>query len=156
MPMKTVLLAAALALPVAGCAAQTRPAPASAPGPSQPRAEACVDTAAGSPAMSVQVMRETEQHYWPDPVAREEYRLSMLAERLGAHMREGHPFPSSVGEFAGPVPEVPWLSTCDPWGHRVRLGRQEREFELRSAGRDGVFGTADDLVKTGLVPTTRG
>jgi len=151
--MKIVLLAAALSLPVVGCAAQ-RP-PASAPAPSGARAETCVDTAAGSPAMSVQVMRETERHYWPEPVAREEYRLTMLTERLGAHLREGHPFPTSLEEFAPRIPEVPWLSTCDPWGHRVRLGRQEREYELRSAGPDGVFDTADDLVKTGLAPTPR-
>ncbi|HEV7587921.1 MAG TPA: hypothetical protein VGO40_07290 [Longimicrobium sp.] len=152
--MKILLLAAALGLPVVGCAAQNPPA--AAPAASQGRAEACVDTVAGSPAMSVEVMRETERHYWPELEAREEYRLTMLTERLGAHMREGHLFPSSVDEFAGRIPEVPWLSTCDPWGHRVRLGRQEREFELRSAGKDGVFGTADDLVRTGLLPTPRG
>jgi hypothetical protein len=148
--MKIVLLAAALAFPVVGCAAQNPPASASAP--SGPRAEACVDTVAGSPAMSVQVMRETEQHYWPEPQAREEYRLTMLTERLGAYMREGHPFPSSVDDFAPRVPEVPWLSTCDPWGHRVRLTRADREYELRSAGPDGVFGTADDVFRTGLAP----
>jgi hypothetical protein len=149
--MKTVLLAAALALPAAGCAAQTTPASA-APDPAQPRVEACVDSVIGSPAMSVEVMRQTERRYWPEPVPREQYRLSMLSERLGAHLREGHPFPASVDEFAGPVAEVPWLSTCDPWGHRVRIGRQDREFELRSAGPDGVFQTADDLVVTGLAP----
>jgi len=150
--MKTVLLAVFLALPAAGCAAQTTPAP----GPAQPRAEACVDTVAGSPAMSVEVMRQTEQHYWPDLVKREEYRLTMLSERLGAHMREGKPFPTRLDEFAAPVPEVPWLSTCDPWGHRVRLSRSEREFELRSAGPDGVFGTADDVTRTGLAPRPAG
>ena len=153
--MKIVLLAAALALPAAGCAAQTSPAPAPAPSTTA-GVEACVDSVTGSPAMSVQVMRETEQRYWPDPVAREEYRLTMLIERLGAHMREGHPFPTSVNEFAPPIAEVPWLSTCDPGGHRVRVARQEREFELRSAGPDGVFGTADDVVKTGLAPSPRG
>jgi len=148
--MKTVLLAALLALPAAGCAAQTAPASAPAPASAQAQIEACVDTVRGSPAMSVQVMRETEQHYWPDLTAREAYRLTMLTERLGAHLREGHPFPTRLEEFADPVPEVPWLSTCDPWGHRIRLSRSDREYELRSAGPDGAFGTADDLVRTGL------
>jgi hypothetical protein len=148
--MKTVLLVAALSLSAAGCAAQTTPAPA--PGPAQPRVEACVDSVTGSPAMSVEVMRQTERQYWPDLVARQTYRLTMLSERLGAHLREGRPFPSSVDEFAAPVAEVPWLSTCDPWGHRVRVSRQDREYELRSAGPDGVFGTADDLTVTGLAP----
>ncbi|HVG44671.1 MAG TPA: hypothetical protein VM890_08070, partial [Longimicrobium sp.] len=152
--MKIALLAAALALPAAGCAAQTSPAPAPAATPSA-GVEACVDSVTGSPAMSVQVMRETERRYWPEPAAREEYRLTMLVERLGAHLREGKPFPASVNEFAAPIAEVPWLSTCDPWGHRVRVARQGREFELRSAGPDGTFGTPDDLIKTGLGPTPR-
>jgi hypothetical protein len=151
--MKTLLLAAALALSAAACSAQT-PAPP-APAPSGAQAQACVDSVIGSPAMSLQVMRQTEQQYWPQPIPREQYRLTMLSERLGAHMREGHPFPVSVDEFAPPIAEVPWLSTCDPWGHRVRLARQGREFELRSAGPDGVFLTADDLVQTGLVPNPR-
>ncbi|MFL5538707.1 MAG: hypothetical protein ACJ8J0_06920 [Longimicrobiaceae bacterium] len=151
--MKILLLAAALALSAAACAAQN-PAPVP-PAPPGAQAQACVDSVVGSPAMSVQVMRQTEQQYWPQPIPREEYRLTMLSERLGAHLREGHPFPVSVDEFAPPIAEVPWLSTCDPWGHRVRVGRQGREFELRSAGPDGAFQTADDLVQTGLVPNPR-
>lgn len=153
--MKIALFAAALALPVAACAAQ-QSAAASAPDPSQPRVEACVDSVTGSPAMPVAVMRETERHYWPEPVPREEYRLTMLQERLGAHLREGRAFPTRMDEFAAPIAEVPWLSTCDPWGHRVRIARTEREYELRSAGPDGVFGTTDDLVKTGLAPRPPG
>ena len=152
--MKTPLCAAALALASAACAAQ-QVAPAQ-PDPSQPRAEACVDSVTGSPAMSVQVMRETERHYWPEPVPREEYRLSMLQERLGAYLREGRPFPTRMDEFAAPIAEVPWLSTCDPWGHRVRISRTDREYELRSAGPDGAFDTADDIVKTGLAPRPAG
>jgi len=152
--MKIVRLAAAFTLSAAACAAQN-PAPAAPPAPSGPQAQACVDSVVGSPAMSLQVMRQTEQQYWPQPIAREQYRLTMLSERLGAHLREGHPFPVSVDEFAPPIAEVPWLSTCDPWGHRVRVARQGREFELRSAGPDGVFQTEDDLVQTGLVPNPR-
>jgi len=148
--MKIPLLAAVLVLSASACAAQ-RVVPAQ-PDPGEPRAEACRDSVTGSPAMSVQVMRETEQHYWPDPVKREEYRLTMLQERLGAHLREGRAFPVRMDEFAAPVAEVPWLSTCDPWGHRVRLSRADREYELRSAGPDGVFGNADDIFRTGLAP----
>jgi hypothetical protein len=153
--MKIAVAAAfALTLPLAGCAAQ-RTATAQ-PGPSSSRAEACVDSVIGSAAMTVQVMRETEQRYWPEPEAREDYRLTMLSERLGAHMREGRPFPASVDDFAPRIAEVPWLSTCDPWGHRVRVSHTGRDFELRSAGKDGEFGTADDLVKTGLLPRPPG
>jgi hypothetical protein len=148
--MKVLVLAFAVALPAAAaCTAQQAPHPHPA---DASRGEACVDSVTGSPAMSVETMRQTERQYWPEPVAREEYRLTMLIERVGAHVREGHPFPASVSDFAAPVAGVPWLSTCDPWGHRVRISRQDREFELRSAGPDGVFGTADDVVKTGLAP----
>ena len=153
--MKILLPAAALALSAAACAAQNPPPSSPPPGASGAQAQACVDSVVGSPAMSLQVMRQTEQQYWPQPIPREQYRLTMLSERLGAHLREGHSFPVSVDEFAPPIAEVPWLSTCDPWGHRVRVGRQGREFELRSAGPDGVFQTADDLVQTGLLPNPR-
>jgi hypothetical protein len=148
--MKTLLLALAVALPAAGaCTAQQSPQPRTA------GVETCVDSITGSPAMSVEIMRQTEQRYWPELPAREEYRLSMLHERLGAYLREGHAFPTRVDEFAAPIAEVPWLSTCDPWGHRVRLSAGDREYELRSAGPDGVFSTADDLVATGLMPRPR-
>jgi len=134
----------------AACAAPS--ATPAQPAPAGPRAEACRDSVTGNAAMSVQVMRETEQHYWPDPRAREAYRLTMLQERLTAYIREGHYFPARVDQFAPPVAEVPWLSTCDPWGHRVRLSRVERQFELRSAGPDGVFDNEDDVVRSDLLP----
>lgn len=148
--MKRLACTAALCLTAAACAAQ-QGSPAQ-PVPAGSRPEACRDSVTGSPAMPLSVMRESEQHYWPELVPRQEYRLTMLQERLTAQLRSGRPFPARLEEFAPPVAEVPWLSTCDPWGHRVRLSRQERQYELRSAGPDGVFETADDIVKTGLVP----
>ena len=150
--MKRLACAAALSLTAAACAAQG--ASSAQPAPAGPRAEACRDSVTGSPAMPLQVLRESEQHYWPELVPRQEYRLTMLQERLGAQLRSGRAFPARLDEFAPPVAEVPWLSTCDTWGHRIRLSRVEREYELRSAGPDGVFETADDIVKTGLVPRT--
>ena len=147
--MKT-LLCAALCLSAAACAAQQ--VPPAQPDPAQSQIEACRDSVTGSPAMPVSVMRESERHYWPGLVERQAYRLTMLQERLGARLREGQPFPARIDELSPPVVEVPWLSTCDTWGHRVRIARVDREYELRSAGPDGVFGTADDIVKTGLVP----
>jgi len=145
-----ILVCAALLVFAAACAAPS--ATPAQPAPLGPRAEACHDSVTGNAAMSVQVMRETEQHYWPELTARETYRLTMLQERLGAHLREGNPFPARLEQFAPPVAEVPWLSTCDPWGHRVRFSRVDQQFELRSAGPDGVFDTADDLVRSDLIP----
>jgi hypothetical protein len=146
--MKSALCAAVLCLSAAACAAQQ----GSTAQPNPAQGEACRDSVTGSPAMPVSVMRESERHYWPGLIERQEYRLTMLQERLGARLREGRPFPTRIDDLSPPVVEVPWLSTCDAWGHRVRIARSDREYELRSAGPDGVFGNGDDIVKTGLVP----
>ena len=37
----------------------------------------------------------------------------------------------------------------DPWGRTVRYTFRERNYELRSAGADGSFDTADDIVVLG-------
>jgi hypothetical protein len=147
--VKIALSALAFALTAACAASQAVPAQ---PAPAGSRAQTCIDSVTGNAAMPVAVMRQTEQHYWPDPKAREAYRLTMLQERMGAYVREGHPFPQRVDEFAPPVAEVPWLSTCDPWGHRVRLSRTDTQFDLRSAGPDGVFDTEDDIFRSDLIP----
>src|SRR4051794_25248027 len=96
--IKIFPLAAALALSAGACAAQQ--GSAAQPEPAQPGVESCRDSVTGSPAMPVQVMRETEQHYWPELPEREAYRLTMLQERLGAYLREGRPFPTRLDEFA--------------------------------------------------------
>jgi hypothetical protein len=40
----------------------------------------------------------------------------------------------------------PYLGTTHEWGTPIRYSRQESGFELRSAGPDATFQTADDLV----------
>jgi hypothetical protein len=67
-------------------------------------------------------------------------------------VRDNQKRPERLFEFAGPVAEVPWLSTCDPWRHRVVYTPRGDEYELRSAGPDGLLQTADDIVQTGLLP----
>lgn len=118
--------------------------------------EACSDTAiTGNTGMSRETMLAAERQTSPDPVAREDYRLQMLSERAGAWERESGRAPERLYDFAAPVAEVPWLGTCDPWGHRVVFTRSGDLFHLRSAGPDGRFGTADDLVREGMVAHRR-
>jgi hypothetical protein len=76
----------------------------------------------------------------------------MLQERLLGFVRDNHKRPERLLEFADSVAEVPWLSTCDPWRHRVVYTPHGDEYELRSAGPDGILQTADDVVRTGLLP----
>ncbi|HYH83015.1 MAG TPA: hypothetical protein VEX86_24685 [Longimicrobium sp.] len=115
------------------------------PSAAQDRAEACVDTITGNPAMTVAQLRAAENERWPDLGERAQYRLLMIGERLGAWQREQKRIPPSLSDFAGPVAEVPWLSTCDPWLHRVRFTPRGDEWELRSAGPDALFHTPDDV-----------
>jgi hypothetical protein len=43
-------------------------------------------------------------------------------------------------------PRPAWTNVCtDEWGRAFRYQRKGRGFEIRSAGRDGIFNTADDI-----------
>lgn len=137
MNLRSTLLALALATFALPCAAQDR-------------AEACVDTITGNAVMSVAQLRAAENERWPDLSVRAAYRLSMLGERMGAWQREQKRIPRELFDFADRVAEVPWLSTCDPWSHRVRFTPRGDEWEMRSAGPDGLFATADDVRGEGM------
>ena len=142
--MKPTYLFVPLAL--AACAL-----PAAAPQP-RPRAEACVDTLPGKEGMTREQLRAAELERSPEPTPRAAYRLTMLQERLLGFVRQNQKRPERLFEFADSVAEVPWLSTCDPWRHRVVYTPREDEYELRSAGPDGILKTDDDIVQTGLLP----
>ena len=92
-----------------------------------------------------------ERQAQPEPAEREAYRLTMLQERLAAWSHEQKRAPERLFDFADSVAEVPWLSTCDPWGHGVAFTPRGTEYDLRSAGPDGFLGSPDDIVRTGLL-----
>lgn len=137
MKIRSIWLALALAAIALPCAAQDR-------------AEACVDTITGNAVMTVALLRDTENRYWPDLADRARYRLSMIGERMGAWQREQKRIPRQLFDFADRVAEVPWLSTCDPWSHRIRFTPRGDDWELRSAGPDGLFATTDDVTGEGM------
>jgi hypothetical protein len=130
-------LAAALALAALPAAGHAQHAPA-----------ACRDSVTGNAVMTAAQLLESERQSHPDSVGRQDFRLIILTQRFEAWTREARRIPRDLAEFAPPVVEVPWLSTCDVWGHRVTMSRAGREVFLRSAGRDGHFDTADDLTRS--------
>lgn len=145
--MKTTFILAAAALAAFAVPAAAQRAPRDA--------EACRDTVTGNAVMTPAQLFADELRHWPDAGDRAEYRLSMLQERLDARVRNGSAPPQRLSDFADPVAEVPWLSTCDPWGHRVEFVREGDGYELRSAGPDGRMFTPDDVSKQGLLPRER-
>jgi len=46
--------------------------------------------------------------------------------------------------------------TADPWGNAYRFANEEKDYVVRSAGPDGVFGTADDIYIRRTKPRWRG
>lgn len=65
-------------------------------------------------------------------------RLVRLARRIDGRGRALGVLPPPGG--------LPWVSSEDAWGHTVQYKPDGRRFELRSAGSDGVPGTADDIL----------
>jgi len=96
------------------------------------------------------------------PLANPAYRwmshqqMSQIVDDLEIVVNTGARLPTARGEFDG------WLdrryrqprSREDAWGTRYQLRVRGNTFEVLSAGPDRVFGTDDDLVRSGsLVPT---
>ena len=77
-----------------------------------------------------------------DPVLATGRRLVGLARRADWHARRMGGAPPTLRAFVG------FREPVDAWERRVRYTPQEWEFELRSAGGDGVFATGDDVVVT--------
>lgn len=69
------------------------------------------------------------------------YSLVRTVDRVG---RRSASLPATLDE----VRDEPGVSLSDPWGRRFSYSASERDFSIRSAGRDGTFDTADDVVAT--------
>jgi hypothetical protein len=88
-----------------------------------------------------------------NPTARQvtERRLTVLADWVGEFRRAHQRLPARLEEIVAPdpadtnfLPHDRWWT--DGWQRRFRYTLSGSAFELRSAGEDGLFGTADDLV----------
>ena len=87
----------------------------------------------------------------PDPPRTTRTNLGLLQALVTAYERRTGSLPERLADLpaAGMQPD-PWLA--DGWGQAIRYTRRGSEFELRSAGPDGVFETSDDLAADERVP----
>lgn len=74
-----------------------------------------------------------------DPAAATGRRLVGLARRMDWHGRRVGGAPPSLRAVFG------FRELVDAWGHPVRYGHKGLDFELRSAGVDGVLDTPDNI-----------
>lgn len=70
------------------------------------------------------------------------HTLVRAADRVG---RRAGSLPATLGQ----VSREPGVVLADSWGRAFRYSIEERGFETRSAGRDGTFDSADDIVAIG-------
>lgn len=77
-----------------------------------------------------------------------ESRFRAIADAIAAHRALHGTLPESLGDLVteGSLTEG---MTADPWGLPIRYERRDDSFSLRSAGEDGVIGTADDREHAG-------
>lgn len=89
---------------------------------------------------------DTELTLVPDPGDRTWIRLHGLRMIVREFVREHGRLPELLRELM-PEPGTEWIDyRYDGWGNPIRYVRKGQDFELVSAGADGVFGTKDDLV----------
>ncbi len=70
------------------------------------------------------------------------YTIVRTVDRVG---RNAGSLPRTLAEIGGD----PDVAAADPWGRAFRYSPIANRFEIRSAGRDGSFGSGDDIVATG-------
>jgi hypothetical protein len=69
-----------------------------------------------------------------------------LSRVILAHAGEGEGLPTSLDALRRLEPSA--ASAADEWGRKFRYERvSDESFRLTSAGPDGAFGTADDIVR---------
>jgi hypothetical protein len=75
-----------------------------------------------------------------------EANLDALSREVLAFAAEGDGLPGNLADLRRFHPTAG--ATPDAWGRTIRYERlSDSSFRLRSAGPDGVFDTADDIVK---------
>jgi len=85
-----------------------------------------------------------------DPVDLTRVRLVRLRGWIQDHARHTGEPPAALREVIPEriAPRTRRDMARDGWGRKVRYSRSQDDFEVRSAGPDGRFGTTDDLIAT--------
>src|SRR4051812_10974980 len=92
-------------------------------------------------------IEDSDTDLFPEPGSRTEFRLNLVEAAITRFMREHQTMPRSLDElYAGRAHEPD--PTLDAWGQKIRFSPTTSGYELRSSGKDRVFGTGDDVVLT--------
>jgi hypothetical protein len=84
--------------------------------------------------------------YLESKITLTEANLNALSREILAFAAEGEGLPGSLADLPRFRPTA--AATPDAWGRSIRYERlSDSSFRLRSAGPDGAFDTADDIVK---------
>ncbi|SOD03413.1 Type II secretion system (T2SS), protein G [bacterium JGI 053] len=82
--------------------------------------------------------------------------METLRWLITLYLEERGAVPERLDDAFPPGPETRWTTySHDAWGNHYRYARVGTDYELRSAGADGRFGTPDDIVATRLKGTPR-
>lgn len=87
------------------------------------------------------VVHDTDVSLAGDSVRATAMQLQRIHERLGREMRRAGAFPASLAAVTA--------DSLDVWGSVVRMREVAPRYEVRSAGADRRFETADDVVVIG-------
>lgn len=103
--------------------------------------------AAGAPAVNHPPgIADTDRALFPDPVDRTSVRMESLRRQITFHVEAHGSVPKRLDDATGP--ESDWVMDFrhDAWGHEFKYSPSHKDYTLASAGPDGRFGTADDIV----------
>jgi hypothetical protein len=88
---------------------------------------------------------DTEESLWPDPLQRTWVRLSSLQHLIEGYVARTGKLPDALEDVIPHLIDRQVLAR-DAWGQMIRFRSLPGDYELVSAGVDGVFGNDDDIV----------
>lgn len=91
---------------------------------------------------------DTEETFYPDSVRRTEARIGVLRVLIYRHVRTHDVLPERLESLAE-TNQREGVTLRDAWGRPMVYSRTGEWYEIRSAGKDGVMQTGDDIVGTG-------
>ena len=91
---------------------------------------------------------DTEDTLFPELVRRTEARIGVLRVLIYRHVRSHNLLPERLEPLVEPL-KGEGVTLMDAWGRRMAYSRTEAGYEIRSAGKDGLMKSDDDIVGTG-------
>ena len=98
---------------------------------------------------SAMVPHHNEETLFPDALQRTQHRLAILRDLIYRHSRVTGMLPDRLEPIVQPYKQE-GATLLDAWNRPVVYTRRDKEYELRSAGKDGVLNSDDDIVQSGF------